>query len=257
VVFVLSACGRADTSLADVTRRGYLVVGMDASFPPFETVAADGSLEGLDVDLARLVAAQMGLAVQFRNVSFDGLYDALAAGQVDAIISAMPYDGLRTQDVRYTPAYFDDGLVPIGPPGEAPLAADALRGTVAVEMGSEAAALARESSKVTSGGSSAGASSGSAREVTLRQVLSEQEVIAAVAAGSADAGLVTRLSACQAVAAGTPIAIGPALSAAPYVAAVRADRPALAAAVSDAVTAVLASDAWSTDRARWLGEACR
>ncbi len=141
---IVAACGRPDTSLTDVTGRGYLVVGTDASFPPFETVAGDGSLQGLDVDMARLLAVGMGLGVQFRNVSFDGLYDALAAGQVDAIVSALPYDALRTEDVRFSPAYFDDGLVLIGRGGVAPPTADGLVGTVAAEMGSEAAALVRQ-----------------------------------------------------------------------------------------------------------------
>ncbi|MHB0877017.1 MAG: substrate-binding periplasmic protein [Anaerolineae bacterium] len=249
LVVALVACGRPDTSLADVTRRGYLVVGMDASFPPFESIAAGGDPEGLDVDLARLLAARMGLGVEFRNISFDGLYDALAAGQVDAIISALPYDGLRTQAVRYSAGYFDDGLVVVGTAAGVPPSAEALAGTIAVEMGSEAAALLRQRRDTADGSLSS--------EVTVKQVLSELDAITAVESGAADLGVTTRLSACLAVAAGSPVAIGPALSRAPYVAAVRADEPALAEAVQSAMTDVLGSAEWSASRQRWLGEACR
>jgi polar amino acid transport system substrate-binding protein len=44
-------------------------------------------------------------------VGFDGLYDALLAGRCDAVLSALPYEAMRTQDVVYSVAYFNAGLV--------------------------------------------------------------------------------------------------------------------------------------------------
>jgi polar amino acid transport system substrate-binding protein len=44
-------------------------------------------------------------------VGFDGLYDALLAGRCDAVLSALPYEPMRTQDVAYSVAYFNAGLV--------------------------------------------------------------------------------------------------------------------------------------------------
>lgn len=239
LVLVLAACGEADNSLAEVAQRGYLVVGLDASYPPFEVVAAGGEMEGLDVDLARMLAADMGLGVEFRNISFDGLYDALAAGQVDAIISALPPDPLRTEDVRYSSAYFDDGLVWIMPAAASGI--EEAAEVVAVEMGSEAAALV----------------SGQAGTLVLKQLLSEQEVIAAVAGGNADRGVVTRLSACLAIAAAPTISIGGEVTNAPYAIAVRADAASLADAIEASLSEIVVGPDWQVARARWLGEACR
>jgi ABC-type amino acid transport substrate-binding protein len=44
-------------------------------------------------------------------VGFDGLYDALLAGRCDAVLSALPYEPMRTEDVAYSLAYFNAGSV--------------------------------------------------------------------------------------------------------------------------------------------------
>jgi len=45
------------------------------------------------------------------NIHFDGLYDALKAGRCDVLISALPYDESMTEDVLYSPSYFNAGLL--------------------------------------------------------------------------------------------------------------------------------------------------
>ncbi|MFN3761678.1 MAG: transporter substrate-binding domain-containing protein, partial [Anaerolineae bacterium] len=63
---------------------------MDASYPPFESIDGEGNLVGLDVDLGRELAARLGVEAHFvANLSYDGLYDALTADQVDVLISAL------------------------------------------------------------------------------------------------------------------------------------------------------------------------
>lgn len=230
--------GDQDASLTDVRRRGALRVGLDASFPPFEVVTGDGDIVGLDVDLARLLAGRLGVEAQVRNIAFDGLYDALAAGEVDVLISALPYDEMRTRDVAYSAGYFVDGVVIIGPQGPMPPPLAELHGRVAVEMGSEAAMLARQLPP----------------EVEVVQLLSEDEVMRAVAAGDADWGLATKLSACLARSDGGAIAIGPQLTAVPYVVAFRARDVALHRQALSAVDAVLAGDEWQASLDAWLGE---
>jgi hypothetical protein len=77
---------------------------MDASFPPFEFWDGEGNLVGFDVDLGREIAARLGVRVEFvANLSYDGLYDALAAEQVDVVISALYVDPTRMADFAYSP----------------------------------------------------------------------------------------------------------------------------------------------------------
>ena len=91
-----------------------LRVCTDPSWPPFEYIRPDtGQVDGFDIELAGLLAERLapGLRVQMVSSAFDGLYDALLAGRCDAVLSALPYDPLRTEDVVYSVAYFNAGDV--------------------------------------------------------------------------------------------------------------------------------------------------
>lgn len=139
-----------DHTWAVIQQTGVLRVGMDASYPPFEGVdETTGELRGYDVELAQEIGRRLGLEVQFVNIGFDGLYDALTAKKVDAVISALPYDPLRTQDVFYTMSYFNAGLVLVVRESETEIqSVDDLSGrTLGVEWGSDGDAQGRSLAK--------------------------------------------------------------------------------------------------------------
>ncbi|TMC58113.1 MAG: transporter substrate-binding domain-containing protein, partial [Chloroflexi bacterium] len=92
-----------------IVARGTLRVGMDASFPPFEFSGADQSLQGFDVDLANELAARLQLRADFVTTGFDALYPELAAEHFDVILSALPFDRMRTRDVAYSDIYLYGG----------------------------------------------------------------------------------------------------------------------------------------------------
>ncbi|MGD8397537.1 MAG: ABC transporter substrate-binding protein [Anaerolineae bacterium] len=103
-----------------IVETGVLPVCTDPSWPPFEFVdEATGDIQGFDVELARRLARRLGpgIEAQIVPVGFDGLYDALLAGRCDAVLSALPYEPMRTQDVAYSVAYFNAGLVMVVSPG--------------------------------------------------------------------------------------------------------------------------------------------
>lgn len=90
---------------------GELRIGIDASYPPFSSADANGTLIGLDIDVGYAIAAHLNVPIRFINMGLDGLYDSLRADQVDILISALTIDDWRTRDVQYTRPYFDAGLV--------------------------------------------------------------------------------------------------------------------------------------------------
>jgi len=103
-----------DPTWERIQESGKLLVCTDPSWPPFEFIdERTGRAAGFDVDLARLLAERLvpGVEAQIVTVGFDGLYDALLAGRCDIILSALPYEPLRTEDVAYSVAYFNAGLV--------------------------------------------------------------------------------------------------------------------------------------------------
>ena len=116
--------------------RGEIVVGTDASYPPF--AIDDGqSLSGLDIDLAKAKADRIDLPLRFANISYHGLYDALISGHADLLISALRVDPARMDDVRYTRHYFDNGLLLVSPADAPLLEVESLSNrSVAFEIGS-------------------------------------------------------------------------------------------------------------------------
>jgi polar amino acid transport system substrate-binding protein len=115
-----------DPTWERIQETGVLPVCTDPSWPPFEFMdEGSGQLEGFDIELAQLLAsrlaptadagsgvqAQSGVRAQVVTVGFDSLYDALLSGRCDAVLSALPYEPMRTQDVAYSVAYFNAGLV--------------------------------------------------------------------------------------------------------------------------------------------------
>ncbi|MCA9865252.1 MAG: amino acid ABC transporter substrate-binding protein [Anaerolineales bacterium] len=115
---------------------GILRIGIDPTYPPF-ALDDGGTLSGIDVDLGRALAVELGLEPQFTYLGYDGLYDALTTGQVDVLISALVIAPERTKEIAYTAPYFDAGLFLVMPVGANPATGmDGLGGTsVAVELG--------------------------------------------------------------------------------------------------------------------------
>ena len=124
------------SGLAEIRRRGVLRVGLDASFPPFESLDEDGQVVGLDADIARAIADDLGVEVQFVNIGFDGLYDALLIERVDVLLSGLPVDPYRSRDVAYSVNYFNAGQALVTRRDNIKTTADLAGESVAVEWGS-------------------------------------------------------------------------------------------------------------------------
>lgn len=240
VTLGLLAQGREDDkTLERVQATGELRVGLDASFPPFESLDAEGNVVGFDADLAHTIAAGLGAEPVFVNVGFDGLYDALWADRVDVVISGLPYDPRRTQDVNYSQPYFNAGQVlvvraddtaftqgsaGIGMPAES-IPMPALSGrVVAVEWGSLADMEARRLMET------------SDDMQTLPQPTA-QDALSALVAGQADTAIADAVSVYQFIGEhGERVRIIEMLTDEPYVIATRVKSRRLAQAVDDALT---------------------
>lgn len=100
-------CGGPEAGiLARIQARGALVVATEAEFRPFEYVAPDGEIVGFDVDLARAVAADLGVGLELRNVKFDSIVSELKQGFADLIVSGMTVTPERERSVRFSEPYF-------------------------------------------------------------------------------------------------------------------------------------------------------
>ncbi len=143
---------KPDATWTQIVRDGVFRIGIDPSFPPFEIDDGKGNLSGLDIALAdemvREWSAQAGtpIRIQYVYTGFDGLYDALKTGQYDAILSALPYDPTKTEDVRFSHSYFNGGPEVIVREGDAAVQSwrDLAGRRVGVELGSSGDSFARK-----------------------------------------------------------------------------------------------------------------
>jgi len=82
-----------------------LVVGMSGEQPPFNFVVVDKAAIGFDVDVAEIVAKELGVELQISVMPFDDLQKALKTGAIDAIISGFSVTKEREETMRFSQPY--------------------------------------------------------------------------------------------------------------------------------------------------------
>ncbi len=88
VCCLAAAHARADL-LDDVKKKGEIVIGTEAAFPPFEFVE-DGKIVGYSADLLELVMKDLpGVKVRRLDIPWQGILPGLAAGKFDYIVTSV------------------------------------------------------------------------------------------------------------------------------------------------------------------------
>lgn len=93
--------------IARIVNRGELIVAMlNTDNPPFFS-EKDGVMSGTDVDLARLIASELGVPVRFDRSAktFDSVAEIVAMGQADLGISRLAKTLKRGQFVHFSDTY--------------------------------------------------------------------------------------------------------------------------------------------------------
>ena len=136
-ISVLTACGPAPEGTVDLAANEgiktsstvlgdgkTLRVGMEAAYAPYNwqaTQASDTTIpiqnvsgayaDGYDVQLAKVVAAALGMEAVAVKMSFTGLIDSLNNGQIDIIMAGMSATDERRQAIDFSDPYFVGGFV--------------------------------------------------------------------------------------------------------------------------------------------------
>ena len=139
-----------DSGLGLVTE-GSITFAVSPAYPPFENLEA-GEYVGLDMDLGRAIAEQLGLECVYTNLDFDGIVPAIAAGgQADAGLSGISITPDREKQVNFSEPYYIDNQAVAVPSSSTDVtednAAEVLNTaemTIAVQSGSTGADFAAE-----------------------------------------------------------------------------------------------------------------
>lgn len=111
VAFTVPAPARADdaSGLARVVSSGTLRVGMSGSQPPLNFEGRDGTMMGLEVDLARSLAGLMQVDLQIVRRPFAELLGALGKDEVDLVISGTTITPARSLEASFVGPYLLSG----------------------------------------------------------------------------------------------------------------------------------------------------
>ena len=93
----------------NVLKRGVLRVGM-STFVPWAMKDKNGELIGFEIDVARRLAADMGVKVEFVPTKWSGIIPALLTGKFDVIIGGMGIRPERNKKVNFTIPYDFSGM---------------------------------------------------------------------------------------------------------------------------------------------------
>ncbi len=89
-----------------VGTEGTIIMATTAEFPPFEYTLDDGTVVGLDIEIAKLIAKKLNKTLVIKNIAFDSLLLELDSGAADFVIAGMTVDAERLQQVDFSQSYY-------------------------------------------------------------------------------------------------------------------------------------------------------
>jgi len=111
--------------------------GVDATYPPVESLAPSGKMEGFDIDLGNAICEHLKVKCVFVSQTFSSIIPALQARKFDAILSSMSKTPEREKAIAFSTEMYNEPTSLIAKKGSGITATvDGLKGkTVGVEAG--------------------------------------------------------------------------------------------------------------------------
>ncbi|ANJ70999.1 transporter substrate-binding domain-containing protein [Ralstonia insidiosa] len=91
--------------LANIQKAGVIRVAIPNDFPPFGSLGPDLKLQGYDIDMANLVAKELGVKAELVPVTSTNRIPFLTTGKVDIVISSLGKNAERAKVIDFTQAY--------------------------------------------------------------------------------------------------------------------------------------------------------
>ncbi|MDQ8022009.1 MAG: transporter substrate-binding domain-containing protein [Moraxellaceae bacterium] len=132
----VSAPAHAD-ALENIKKAGVIRIAVPTDFPPFGTVGIDMKPQGYDIDMATLIAKDLGVKLELVPVTSTNRVPYVTTGKAELVISSLGKNPDREKVIDFTDAYapFFNGV--FGPADEKVASAADLAGkTIAVTRGS-------------------------------------------------------------------------------------------------------------------------
>jgi polar amino acid transport system substrate-binding protein len=102
----------SESAIEAIAKRGVIKVGMDV-FVPWAMKDKKGELIGFEIDIAKKLAEDMGVKVEFVPTKWSGIIPALTTGKFDVLIGGMTITTKRNLKINFTRPYYytEQGLM--------------------------------------------------------------------------------------------------------------------------------------------------
>ena len=104
-VAVLLWSTQAKADLSDILSKGVVKIAVPESFAPFGSVGSSGTHEGYDVDVAKLIAKDLGVKLELVPVVSKQRIPFLETDRVDLVVSSMGANPKRAKSINFSSAY--------------------------------------------------------------------------------------------------------------------------------------------------------
>lgn len=96
MIMLVAGCGKRDDSK--------LIMVTEAGFAPYEYYS-NGEIVGVDVDIAKEIAASMGKELVIKDIAFDSIINEVKTGKADFGAAGISYNEKRAKNVDFTINY--------------------------------------------------------------------------------------------------------------------------------------------------------
>lgn len=105
LITALAALGVSQAAAVPTITKGTLTIGMEGTYAPFTFKDASGQLTGFDVDIAKAVAAKLGLKPQFVLTEWSGILAGIPAGKYDVVVNQVGPTPERQKSLGFSQPY--------------------------------------------------------------------------------------------------------------------------------------------------------
>ena len=108
IVLVLGsmcACGSQKATVESVQKSGKLIMGTSPDFPPFESLTADGTVEGIEIEIMELICQELGVDLEIKQMDFDSVLPGVQTGKFNVGVSGISVTPEREKNTLFTTPY--------------------------------------------------------------------------------------------------------------------------------------------------------
>ena len=105
VLGCMSGCSAAKLTVESVQKAGKLIIGTSPDFPPFESLSADGQVEGIEIEIMELICQELGIELEIKQMDFDSVLPGVQTGKFNVGVSGISVTPEREKNTLFTVPY--------------------------------------------------------------------------------------------------------------------------------------------------------